>query len=40
MGLFERRAANLVRDGSVELIALDLVDHTREKLHLRLCGSD
>jgi hypothetical protein len=36
MDLFERHATHLVRDGSIELIALDLLDHTGEKLHVRL----
>jgi len=35
MDLFERHASHLVRDGSIELIALDLLDHTGEKLHVR-----
>jgi len=35
MDLFERHAANLVRDGSIELIALELIDHSLEKLHVR-----
>jgi hypothetical protein len=36
LDLFERHAAYLVRDGSVERIALDLLDHSREQLHVRL----
>src|SRR5215831_6411700 len=35
MDLFERNAANLVRDGSIELIALDLLDHVGENLQVR-----
>ena len=35
MDLFERAAPSIVRDGSIELIALELLDHVGEKLHVR-----
>jgi hypothetical protein len=35
MDLCERHSAYIVRDGSIELIALELLDHSGEKLHIR-----
>jgi len=35
MDLFERRAACIVSDGLIESIALELLDHSGEKLHIR-----
>ena len=35
MNLFERVAPSIVRDGSVELVALELLDNVGEKLHVR-----